>query len=256
MKKALIYVAAFLLFRLVVGALVPAAWHLVTGIDVSQLSANGPVLVTTMALFSLVSIVVFLWQRWAVVSPHWIRTRPWLVLLWSALAAVGAVIPSAFLQEQMPELPDWAGEGLESIMNDRLGYFCVGLLAPFCEELVFRGAILRVLLEWARRPWVAILISAILFSLIHANPAQMPHAFIIGLLLGWMYYRTGSILPGVCYHWVNNSIAYVVTRLYPDPDLTLADILGTQQHVLMAVAFSLCIMLPSLFQLNLWMRKE
>ena len=82
------------------------------------------------------------------------------------------------------------------------------------------------------------------------NPAQMPHAFLIGLLLGWMYYRTDSIVPGVVYHWVNNTVAYVMYNLYPNPDLTLVELFGTEQKVLMALGCSLLIFLPSLFQLN------
>jgi membrane protease YdiL (CAAX protease family) len=128
-------------------------------------------------------------------------------------------------------------------------------LAPLAEELVFRGAVLRALLRWNSRHWVGISISALLFALIHMNPAQMPHAFLIGLLLGWMYYRTDSIVPGVVYHWVNNTVAYVLFNLYPDPDLTLMDLFGSQQRVLMALGFSLCIFLPALFQLNLRLKK-
>ena len=81
------------------------------------------------------------------------------------------------------------------------------------------------------------------------------HTFIIGLLLGWMYYRTGSILPGVAYHWANNSVAYVLYNLYPDPDMKLVDLFGTDSRVLMAVGFSLLILLPALYQLHLNMRR-
>ena len=87
------------------------------------------------------------------------------------------------------------------------------------------------------------------------NPAQMPHAFVIGLLLGWMYWRTGSILPGVAYHWANNSMAYILYNIYPNPDIKLIDVLGSQQHVLMAMGFSLLILLPAIFQLNIWMKR-
>jgi len=114
---------------------------------------------------------------------------------------------------------------------------------------------LRALLRWKSNPWVGITISAALFTLIHMNPAQMPHAFLVGLLLGWMYYRTDSIVPGVIYHWVNNTVAYVMYNLYPDPDMRLADLFGSERTVLMAVGFSLCIFLPALFQLNLRLRK-
>ena len=136
------------------------------------------------------------------------------------------------------------------IMKDRWGYFVVGLLAPLAEEMVFRGAILRSLLRWKQNPWVGIAISALLFAVVHMNPAQMPHAFLIGLLLGWMYWRTDSIVPGVVYHWVNNTVAYILYNIYPDPDLTLVEMFGSEQKVLMALGFSLLIFLPSLFQLN------
>ena len=129
------------------------------------------------------------------------------------------------------------------------------MLAPLCEELVFRGAVLRALLRWTPRHWVAIAISALFFALIHVNPAQMPHAFLAGLLLGWLYYRTDSVVPGIVLHWVNNSIAYVVYNLYPDPDMQLIDLFGTQRHVAAAVVFSLFILLPALYQLHLRMKK-
>ena len=102
-----------------------------------------------------------------------------------------------------------------------------------------------------------IVLSALFFALVHGNPVQMPHAFLIGLLLGWMYWRTGSIIPSIAFHWVNNSVAYVMYNLYPYPSLKLADLLGgSQRHVLMAVAFSLLILLPALYQLHLQMKKS
>ena len=136
-----------------------------------------------------------------------------------------------------------------------MGYLVVGLVAPLVEELVFRGAVLKALLRWKQNPWVGIAISALLFAVIHMNPAQMPHAFLIGLLLGWMYYRTDSIVPGVVYHWVNNTAAYIMYNLYPNPDLTLLDLFGSQRAVMMALGFSFCIFLPALFQLNLRLEK-
>jgi hypothetical protein len=65
-----------------------------------------------------------------------------------------------------------------------------------------------------------------------------------------MYWRTDSIVPGVVYHWVNNTVAYILYNIYPDPDLTLVEMFGSEQKVLMALGFSLLIFLPSLFQLN------
>ena len=247
MKNALIYTIVFAAIQVVVSMLVQGVWMLVMGKE-SAMNATG--MIITMAVFSVLTMVVFLWAKWSVVSRHWVRTRPWFVLFWCVLAALGALIPSVWIQEHMPELPNIVEGEFDMIMKDRWVYLVVGLLAPLAEEMVFRGAVLRSLLRWKENPWIGIVISEVLFAVIHMNPAQMPHAFLIGLLLGWLYYRTDSIVPGVVYHWVNNTVAYVMYNLYPNPDLTLVELFGTEQKVLMALGCSLLIFLPSLFQLN------
>lgn len=252
MKKAFIYLLAFLALQLMAGGIMQAVWILVKGPG-AQLDAIGTIL--TMALFSVATLILFLCLKWAEVSRHWVQTRPWVVLFWCVLAALGAIIPSTWIQEQMPELPNIVEEEFDMILRNRYGYFVVGLLAPLAEELVFRGAILRALLRWNSKSWLAIIISAIFFSAAHMNPAQIPHTLLVGILLGWLYYRTNSIVPGVVYHWVNNTVAYVLYNLYPDPNMTLSDLFGSQQTVLMAVGFSLCILIPSLLQLNIHMKK-
>lgn len=221
MKNALIYTVVFAAIQVVVSMLVQGVWMLVMGKE-SAMNATGMIIM--MAVFSVLTMVVFLWAKWSVVSRHWVRTRPWFVLFWCVLAALGALIPSVWIQEHMPALPNIVEGEFDMIMKDRWGYLVVGLLAPLAEEMVFRGAILRSLLRWKENPWIGIVISAVLFAVIHMNPAQMPHAFLIGLLLGWMYYRTDSIVPGVVYHWVNNTVAYVMYNLYPNPDMTLVDV--------------------------------
>ena len=260
MKKAIIYLIEFIAIQLIVGFIVTLVWQMVTK---SEDKTTGMLITTTVAT-GVVTIVIFLLARWAEVSPNWIRTRPWLVLTWSVIAAMGALIPSAWLQEQMPELPNFVENEFDMILTNRWGYLAIGLLAPLSEEIVLRGAVLRSLLSkplFANRSerfniWTAISISALFFALIHFNPAQMPHAFVIGLLLGWMYWRTGSILPGVAYHWANNSIAYIIYNIYPDPDMKLIDVFkGSELHVLMAVGFSMLILLPAIYQLHLWMRR-
>lgn len=252
MKKAIIYLLAFLALQLMAGGIMQAVWILVKGPG-AQLDAIGTIL--TMALFSVATLILFLCLKWAEVSRHWVQTRPWVVLFWCVLAALGAIIPSTWIQEQMPELPNIVEEEFDMILRNRYGYFVVGLLAPLAEELVFRGAILRALLRWNSKSWLAIIISAIFFSAAHMNPAQIPHTLLVGILLGWLYYRTNSIVPGVVYHWVNNTVAYVLYNLYPDPNMTLSNLFGSQQTVLMAVGFSLCILIPSLLQLNIHMKK-
>lgn len=203
---------------------------------------------------SITTAVVFLLAKWVIPSTNYLRSRPRDVIFWCAIAAFGTVIPSMALQEQLPDLPNLVEQQMAEIMNTPGGYFVICLLVPLVEELVFRGAVLRTLLciDGVNR-WRAIALSALLFSAAHLNPAQMPHAFLIGLLLGWMYVRTRSIVPSVVFHWVNNTIAYLTFKLYPSTDIGLSDIFGSPGHVALAVLFSLIILLPALYQLHLRM---
>lgn len=243
MMKVAIYYISFLLIRLGVAGIVVFLKGEETGTDATSA-------IITVAAANILVIILFLSFRWAQVSRSYVQSRPWAALTWCGLAAIGAIIPSTWMQEMLPALPNWAEAEFDLILRNRWGYFAVGLLAPVCEELVFRGAILKELLKQFRHPWLSITISALLFALAHANPAQTPYAILAGVLLGWMYYRTGSVVPGVVFHWVNNTIAYIIYNIFPSPDMKLIELFGSQQRVLMAVGFSLLILLPALFQLN------
>ena len=74
----------------------------------------------------------------------------------------------------------------------------------------------------------------------------------MGLLLGWMYMRTRSIVPGIIFHFANNTMAFFLYRLFPNAaDKTLVEFYGDNMtNVLMAVAFSLMIFGAALYQLN------
>ena len=252
MKKALVYLFVFVGLQIGVSTVIMLIMKLIG--EPETLSATP--LIISMAASSVIAGAVFLLARWGKVSGEYVRSRPWGVLFWCVLAAIGMVIPSVWFQEQLPDLPNLLNEQFTMIMKNRYGYFVVGLLVPLVEELVFRGAILRALLAGMKKHWYAIAISALLFALVHGNPAQMPHAFIVGLLLGWMYYRTGSIVPGVAFHWISNTIAYILYNIMPDPDIPLIVIFdGNTRAMLSSVLFSLCILLPAIYQLNLRMKR-
>lgn len=256
MKKGIydivLYFVAFIAIQIAVGAVAELVAPL------AGVKADHPAALTiTAAAASLITIIAFLCPKWAPAGKSYIQSRPWATLAWSVVAALGVVIPSAWLQEIMPELPDTAGDTIMKIIHAKGGYFVVCLLAPVVEEVVFRGAILRRLFDMNINKWGAICISAALFALVHANPAQAPHAFLMGWLMGWLYMRTGSIIPAIAFHWANNTVAYLIAIMYPGKDTKLADIFsGNSNAVLMAVVFSLCILIPAIIQLNVWTRKR
>lgn len=243
------YVVVFFLLQIVFGAILGAF----------KLSLGMTTIITTV-LSSGLTIFLFLKLRWTPVSPSWMQTRPWIVLTWSVLLALGTIIPSERLVEVLQmEMPEQMMKTFEEVMKKPIGYVVIGILAPFAEEVVFRGAILRKLLGMMdeKRHWVAIVLSALVFGLVHLNIPQGIHAFLIGLLLGWMYYRTRSILPGILFHWVNNSVAFIMFHIMPQmADGKLIDLFhGNERMVTLSVIFSFFILIPSIYQLNVWMKR-
>lgn len=227
---------------------------------------NVTALTLAAAVSSVVIVATFAALRWSPFSRLYLQSRPWTALCWVAVLTVGTVIPSIWLSEQLGlDLSDEQKQMMTRLMSTPWGYLAVGIAVPLAEEMVFRGALLRTLLKvfsseetprW--RPWMAIILSALLFAAVHGNLAQGIHAFLMGLLLGWMYWRTDSIVPGLTLHWVNNSIAYALERIFPGiDDVRLVDLCGgSQLRVLMYVGFSLLIFFPALYQLCLRLRKK
>ncbi len=166
---------------------------------------------------AVLTILTFHFLRFSPLGCGYVRTRPYALLAWMALLALCLLLPSQFLEELISaDMPDQTIAVLGAVMSRPLGFLVVGILAPIAEEMVFRGAVLRTLLTSVCNPWLAIVVSAVLFGAIHGNVPQFLHAMLVGLLLGWAYFRTKSILPGLVVHWVNNSVAFLLCFLCPE----------------------------------------
>ncbi|WP_247701457.1 CPBP family intramembrane glutamic endopeptidase, partial [Ralstonia solanacearum] len=83
------------------------------------------------------------------------------------------------------------------------------LIAPVVEEMLFRGIILRSFLR-QYPPGVAIVHSAAVFGMAHLNVYQFVLAFLLGLLLGKLYERTRSLLPGMLVHGCYNTAVTIL----------------------------------------------
>ena len=261
----LLYGIVFVVVQLIVSFLGMLVWSFVqheelADVRTAMLSGHNPVLLALTSVFSsVITLVVFLKTKWTPISRNYLLSKPWLTLLWVALFALGAMIPLEFVYEQIGlEMDETTGRIFEGLLKEPWGYVAVGILAPLTEEVVFRGAILRTLLGMMskRNHWVAIMISAAIFGAVHGNAAQFVNALLMGLLLGWMYYRTRSLVPGILLHWVNNTMAYILTNLLPQTDGKLIDLFhGDEKTVYYAVGFSLCIMIPSFIQMIIRLKK-
>ena len=107
-------------------------------------------------------------------------------------------------------------EGLEQMAStsDGFGMFlCIAILAPITEEILCRGLILRTLMPFGKK--FAIVASAFLFGMFHGNILQIPFAFLVGLVLGYVAAEY-SIAWAMVLHMINNLVVGdMLTRLAP-----------------------------------------
>lgn len=106
-------------------------------------------------------------------------------------------------------------EGLVEKGSLVMSLAAVALAPGFCEELAFRGWVFAGLRS-SNRPWTTILISSVLFGVIHVLLSayqQFFHATLLGIVLGMLAYRSGSLWPGVVMHITNNALAVLLSAL-------------------------------------------
>ncbi len=269
LKRGLTDVVLYLIIFIVVQIIIMYAgagiWAGIKGegyqatLQAASTGGNAILAALVSAFSSVITLIIFLKTKWTPLTRGYLLSKPWGTLLWVALFSLGTIIPLSFLYEQLGiEMDENTQQIITSMMKEPWGYVAVGILAPLAEEVVFRGAILRTLLGIMSKKnhWVAIMISAAIFGVVHANLAQFVNALLMGLLLGWMYYRTGSLVPGILLHWVNNTMAYVLANIMPQSDGKLIDLFhGDEKTMYYAVGFSLCIMIPSFIQMIIRLKK-
>lgn len=262
----LLCIAIFAVVQIFIQLAVAGIYSFVKEVDFTTVSYGlaagkySDLIVISSVLSSLVTLLIFTFGKFAVISRNYLASHPWGTLAWVALLSVGLILPAEWVYERLQiTMPESTEAMFEGIMREPLGYMAIGIFAPVVEEIVFRGAILRILLGLFSRSWhwVAIIFSALIFGAIHLNLAQGLHAFVIGLLLGWMYYRTSSVVPGILLHWINNTVAYLMFHLMPQfGDGKLIDFFhGDESLMYKGLGCSLLIILPSLFQIARRMKR-
>ena len=137
------------------------------------------------------------------------------------LGSAVAILTSGFVVSSLMSLLDWIPNIMEQsfdiLQSVWGGILAIAIVGPVLEELLFRGAITKALLQ-QYNPTKAILISALLFGAFHINPAQILPAFLIGILLAWTYYKTGSLIPCIFMHILNNSLSVYLSIKYPEAE--------------------------------------
>jgi len=110
--------------------------------------------------------------------------------------------------------------GVDALITPIGTLIMVGLVTPTCEELLFRGVILRSLLKrWGT--WPAILVSSLVFGLFHLHPTAVLDSFVFGVVAGFAAVAARSVWVAVGMHVVNNSTAVIGGWISPDAELPM-----------------------------------
>lgn len=142
-------------------------------------------------------------------------------------------------------MPEYIEKLFAMLINKDIWTFVmVGITGPILEEILFRGVILDGFLN-RYKPGKAIFWSAFLFGLFHMNPWQFIPAFLTGLLLGYIYLKTRSLIPVIFIHIINNSFSYLILYLYGEDDMiTFRDLFSeTGSFLIFFAAISLIFIL-------------
>lgn len=208
MKQTIYIFLLFLTGQIFAGAAVTALGQYLGGAWYANPCRQGYIL-----LLANLLIVAALWRlrlaaqrsAWAPLS-YWGGSRLWITLL--------AMLLLTFSQSLLTEPLDLSDMGTQQMfqlmIHDPVCILLLCLIGPLTEEVVFRDGILRWLVRWGLSPLWAVVVSSLIFALVHGNPQQALPAFVLGLALGMLFARTGDLRLCLPAHIFNNSLAVIL----------------------------------------------
>jgi len=155
-----------------------------------------------------------------------LRRPPWLAVPMAFLLAVVLNPLIIKLHEAIIYLYPMSDQAMEQVgeLNKLFQgsfwpvFLLVAVLPAICEELAFRGFILSGLRHLGHR-WRAILISSIIFGIVHPILQQSLLAAVVGAVIGYIAVQTGSLLPGIVFHLTHNATKLLYKEIgTPDPN--------------------------------------
>nr|HPH93964.1 ABC transporter permease subunit/CPBP intramembrane protease [Candidatus Cloacimonas sp.] len=144
-----------------------------------------------------------------------LKTPKWHSFLFIPFIAISAQIIASIISQLINIIfpfPEKYMEALSNLykMNETPWkvFLAIALLPGICEELLFRGFLIRFFEKYSVR-W-AVVISAILFAVYHLDPFRFIPVLLLGLLLGYLAVRSGSLYASMFAHIINNGMAFVL----------------------------------------------
>jgi len=215
---------------LLLGLPVLAAWDARRGVDLEAAAEHRRALYVSVALsLSLVTsltLAVILWQDVRAADLGWTVDDPRAGVLWG-LGTTAAGLLLLWVVTHLVRLVGWKESPIAMLLMPRdaretRGFLLLSGIAAVCEEVLFRGFLLWVLVSWLQSPWMAAGIVSLSFGLSHGYQkiAGIVRASVLGMLLAVPTLLTGSLFPAIVAHfWINAAVGLGGWRyLLPDHD--------------------------------------
>lgn len=106
---------------------------------------------------------------------------------------------------------------MKSLKDLVMTLFMLALLPAIAEELFFRGVLQRLFIQIFKRPWTGIIVTAVIFSAAHGQFLGFFPRVMLGIVLGALYWYSGSLWPGIVAHFIHNGLQVVL--IYSNPQI-------------------------------------
>lgn len=182
------------------------------------------------------------------------------------LASIPLINSIAVFNQNM-QLPEWLS-GLERWMQQKeasalelteaflkmdtfgsllFNIFMIGILPSIGEELIFRGVLQRIFAEWTKNIHWGIAIAAIFFSAMHLQFYGFLPRMLLGVILGYLFYWSGSIWIPIVGHFVNNTVAVIAYYFYGDQMTGEIENFGAEQGTFIYLIVGVLLVAPLLY---------
>ncbi len=174
------------------------------------------------------------------------------------VVATAIFIVNIFIISSIP-MSDSMKEYLREIF-EQTGIFTLltaVIIVPIFEELIFRGIILDGFLK-QYSPIKSIIISSLIFGIVHFNPWQFAIAFLGGLFIGWIYYKTQSVSLAIFIHFINNATG-TLGGIFDEEnyiDATPIEMFGGMTNSILLITTAIIIIITTIYYLNEIFSKE
>ncbi len=132
------------------------------------------------------------------------------------------------------------GDNPRGILGFILTFISTAIIPALVEEFAFRGIMLGSLKKFGEG--FAVLVSSVLFGAMHGNFQQIPFAFLVGLILGFITVKTKSIIPAMIIHCYNNAVSVIFDYAFEGVSVLMQNVIYTVflSVMLLVGIFAIC----------------